>query len=413
MNMKNERETSKNVFIDLDEAIGMLEALFEPLDAVSVPLGRAHGHVLAEDVVSREGHPPFSRSAMDGYAVRAQDAAAPGARLRLSGTVRAGGDGSGEIAPGTCIRIMTGAPLPAGADSVVIQEETREEGEDILFKRAARKGEHIRFAGEDVAAGGVACPRGALLTPPAVGTCAIAGASTLKVIRKPAVSVAVTGDEITEPGDPEPPYGTIRNSNGPVLLSLLEEMGIEGRYLGIVPDDPEKLEAAFEKGLRSDLLLVTGGVSVGQFDYVPRVIEKLGLAYLYRKVRVKPGKPAHFAHGARGKVFGLPGNPVSVLTSFHLFVKPALRKMMGWKEARLEYEGRLASRVRCDPERKIILPCRRRFLGGAFELAPVKLNGSADLAAASRADSLAVIPEREGDLDAGEKVRFIIMGEQL
>lgn len=283
----------------------------------------------------------------------------------------------------------------------------------MLFEAAARKGEHIRFAGEDIAAGGVACPKGTLLTPAAIGTCALAGASILKVHRRPAVCVAATGDEIREAGDPDLPYGSIWNTNGPVLLSLLEEMGIEAGYLGIIPDDPEKLGAAFEKGLESDLLLVTGGVSVGQFDFVNQVVERLGLTYLYRKVRVKPGKPVNFAHGSRGRLFGLPGNPVSVLTSFHLFVKPALRKMMGWKLLRREHEGRLASRVECDPGRRVILLCRRRSRGGVFELEPVKLNGSADLAGASRADSLAILPEREGSLGAGDRVSFIIMEEQI
>lgn len=396
----------------MDEAFGLLDARFEPLGVIDVSLENARGHVLAVDVVCAEGHPPFSRSAMDGYAVRTEDIPAAEVKLKLAGTVRAGSRSEGGLAPGTCIKIMTGAPIPEGADSVVIQEDTAREEGFVGFNKPARRGQNIRYAGEDIRAGDVACPKGAFLGPAAVGTCALVGATTLSVFRKPAVSIIVTGDEITEPDNPEPPPGFIRNSNGPMLLSLLGGMGIEGRFLGIVPDDTEKLRAAFEEGLESDLMLVTGGVSVGQFDYVTDVLAKLGLEYLYRKVKVKPGKPVNFADGEKGKVFGLPGNPVSVLTSFHLFVKPMLKRMMGWDMIRPIYEGRLTCELMPDGERTLIAPCRCAFSDSRFELAPVRLNGSADLVGASRASCLAIVPAGGQPLKKGERLTFIMMEQR-
>ncbi|MFH1434495.1 MAG: gephyrin-like molybdotransferase Glp, partial [Pseudomonadota bacterium] len=369
------------------------------------------GCVLAADVTCAEGHPPFSRSAMDGYAVRAGDAAEAGAKLKLAETVKAGTESKQGLAAGTCIKIMTGAPVPDGADTVVMQEYTQEEGGTVTFGRPAEKGRHIRYAGEDIAPGGVAASKGTLLAPQVIGTCALVGAVRLKVYRKPVVAVLATGDEIIEPDDPRPGGAFIRNANGPMLLALLRERGVEGRYLGIAPDEPEALKAMILEGLESDLLLITGGVSVGQFDYVPQVVAQLGLEYVFRKVRVKPGKPSNYALGARGKVFGIPGNPVSVYTTFHIFIRPMLRKMTGMRGVGTVYQGSLAAAYRSDAERLKAAPCTSEFARGAYRLTPVKLNGSADLAGAGRANALAFIPAENRMLDAGETVRFIKTGE--
>ena len=397
--------------ISLEEAFALLDAQVGPLDVVEVPLREAVGLVLARDIVCREGFPPFSRSAMDGFAVRAGDVPSAGARLRLDGTVRAGSAAGGKLAPGTCMRIMTGAPVPEGADAVVMQEDTSLEGAWVVFRAAARTGGNIRLAGEDMKPGQVACPAGTRLGPAQIGACALAGAARPSVFRRPAVCVITTGDELAAPEDPSPPPGFIRNSNGPMLIALLAQIGIGGRDLGVVRDDPARLREAFEEGLGSDLLLVTGGVSVGQFDYVTEVMSSFGLEFLLRKVKVKPGKPIHFAAGPRGRVFGLPGNPVSVLTSFHLFVKPALKAMMGRRDIRPILEGRLQSALRPHAERTLVQPCRCELVAGSYELAPVRFNGSGDLPGASGADGLAIVPAGADPMEAGVKLKFIRMEE--
>lgn len=407
-------EEKGKFFIDREEAFALLDAEHAALGEVEVPAESARGMVLSRDVLCVEGHPPFSRSAMDGYALRAEDAASPGATLELAGTRRAGAGARERLAPGTCVRIMTGAPVPEGADTVAIVEETEEKDGVVVFAKPAEKGMNIRYEGEDIPAGAVAVPKGTCLAPATLGTCALVGATTLKVFRKPEVAVVVTGDEIAEPGTPDPPYGFIRNANGPMLAGLLGEMGIEARYLGIVPDEPEALKAAFERGLsKSDLLIVTGGVSMGRYDYVPGILSELGLSYLFRKVRVKPGKPLHYARGERGRVFGLPGNPVSSLTSFHLFVRPVLKKMMGVEPIRKVYEGELVSEIDADRHRTLIAPCRAAFEGGSFKLDPVELNGSADLPAACTGNALAVVPAGGKALEAGERLEFIMMEKDL
>ncbi len=404
---------TEKFFIDMDEAQKLLMDSVSTLGVVEVALSEAGGSVLAADVTCAEGHPPFSRSAMDGYAVRAGDAAEAGVKLRLAETVRAGTESKLGLAAGTCIKIMTGAPVPEGADTVVMQEYTKEEGDMVTFSRPAEKGMHIRCAGEDIAPGAVAVSKGTLLAPPVIGTCALVGAVKLKAYRKPVVAVLATGDEIIEPDVPQPGGAFIRNANGPMLLALLKEMGIAGRYLGIAPDEPEALKAMILEGLESDLLLITGGVSVGQFDYVPQVVAELGLEYVYRKVNVKPGKPSNFARGERGKAFGVPGNPVSVFTTFQLFIKPMLGKMMGLRGSRTVYQGCLAAAYKSDAERLKAAPCVSEFTGGAYRLTPVKLNGSADIAAASRGNCLALIPAEDRVLQAGETVRFIKTREDI
>jgi len=408
--MKTKSQTQGYHFIDFDDALKRIEELFEPLEVTQIPLEESLGMVLAEDVICHEGHPPFDRSAMDGFAVRASDVKEPGTKLKLTTTLKAGDSDKVKIEQGTCMAVMTGAPIPQGADSVVIQEDTEEKEGEIIFKKPAKKGANIRFAGEDIKAGEIACKQGTLLTPSVIGTCALTGKITVKVFRKPSVSIAITGDEIVESGVKEVPYGFIRNSNGPLLVALLREIGITPKYLGIIPDAPEKIESAFEEGLSCDLMLITGGVSAGKFDYVPEVMEKMGLEYVWKKIKIKPGKPITFAsgkNGKKGRVFGLPGNPVSAFTSFHLFVKPAIRKMAGWKNFWREFEGKLAKSIPCDPERITITPCRCSMRDGIFELEPVKFNGSADIKGVSAGDCLAILPIKDGEIKKGEFVRFV------
>lgn len=396
--------------LEMEEALAVILGHVSRLEPVDMPLDQAAGLVLAEDVVCREGHPPFSRSAMDGYAVRAVDVEKPGAVLRLVETVAAGRRASAGLEPGCCVRIMTGAPVPQGADAVVMQEDTQgpDEAGRVVFRKPAVEGSHIRYAGEDLKPGQVAVAAGKILAPPALGTCALVGAARVRVFRRPRVSVAATGDEVVEPHVAEPDFGLIRNANGPMLMALLRDVGAEPQYMGIVPDDPEKLAAAFRQGLEADLMIVTGGVSVGQFDYVGRVLADLGLEVLFRKVRTKPGKPVNFAFGRGRKVLGLPGNPVSVLMSFHVYTAPALRKMMGRAETGAAFEGRLTEPVKGDVARTLFAPVRWEFREGGFRLTPCRLNGSADLAGASRANGFAVLPVKGGIYEAGESVRFIV-----
>jgi len=403
-------EKGESFLVGLDEAMALVSRTFAPLEAVQAGLADAPGHVLAADVVCREGHPPFDRSAMDGYAVRAADLPRPGASLALARTVKAGQRAPGPLAEGSCVKIMTGAPLPKGADAVVMKEETKEEGERVVFLRPASPRQNIRFRGEDIAEGKVAAPAGSLVTPAVQGVCALCGAALVRVVRRPVVAIVTTGDEIVSPETPVPPFGAIRNSSGPMLESLCARAGCEARFLGVAPDRPEAIREAVGEGLGSDLVLVTGGVSVGEFDFVTDALLQLGLEHVFRKVRLKPGRPVQLAAGPRGKAFGLPGNPVSTLTSFVLFVRPAIRRMRGLVPAWRMMDGVLAKDVAPDPHRARAVLCASAQREGRFVLTPVPFNGSGDLVGASRADAIALVGA--GAAGVGREVRFVFVDEE-
>jgi molybdenum cofactor synthesis domain-containing protein len=318
--------------VPLDVARARVLEGCRPLAPVPVPLADALGLVSSEPVVADQAVPPFANTAMDGFAVRAADTATIPARLAVVGTVAAGSPGDVHVGPGQAARIMTGAPIPPGADAVVMVEHTEpaDDGAGVVVHESVEQGQHVRPAGEDLWPGQEVFPAGTVLQPGHLGVLASLGLVSVPAFPRARVGVLSTGDELVDgPGALRP--GQIRDSNRPTLLALLRQAGCHAVDLGTARDTKEEITAAFERGLAScDALVTSGGVSVGDFDLVKVVLDQLsGGAMAWMQVAVKPAKPLAFGTVAGTPVFGLPGNPVSSLVSFELFARPALRRMMG------------------------------------------------------------------------------------
>ncbi|MFO0686819.1 MAG: gephyrin-like molybdotransferase Glp [Sandaracinus sp.] len=384
----------------IGEALAEAMALVSPLPAEERPLADALGGSLADDLVATLDVPWADVSLVDGYAVRAADVRA-GVSLRVSMEARAGAD-VGALEAGTAGRIFTGAPLPHGADAVVMQEiVTRVEGEAV-FSAEARVGQGVRRAASDLAAGERIVSRGTEVDPGLVGLAASQGRATLPVVRAPRVAILTTGDELRDPGDALSP-GAIYDANGPMLTAAVQAAG--GRIVrrARVPDDLEQTRAALDEAARAaDLVVIAGGVSVGDHDLVHAALAALGVRQVLWKVRMKPGKP--LAVGVReGRPFlGLPGNPVSAWVGFELFVRPMLRRMLGDpRPYRAAHEVVLGASIRCSPDRTELARARLDPEGRAWPLA--KQTSSA-LGSVVGVDALLVLPERDGELAAGERV---------
>ena len=315
--------------IPLEEAQRRVLADCAPLHPRAIPLDAALGCVTSVPLMADEAVPPFANTAMDGYAVRAADTADAPVRLRVVGTLAAGADpASVAVEPGTAVRIMTGAPIPSGADAVVMVERTSTAGDDVVIERAASAGDHLRPAGEDIAPGQEVFPARTVLTAGHLGVLASLGYVNVPVFPRPRVGVLSTGDELVDgPVDLRP--GQIRDSNRHTLLALVRLAGCEPVDLGLVHDDEAAITAVVEKGVvECDALVTSGGVSVGDFDYVKAVLDRLGRMQ-WMQVAIKPAKPLAFGLVEGTPVFGLPGNPVSSMVSFELFARPGLRQLMG------------------------------------------------------------------------------------
>jgi len=310
------------------------------LPAETVPTAAALGCVLAEDVASDINIPSFDNSAMDGYAVRVADVAGASAehpvRLRCQGEVPAGSVASSPLQAGCALKIFTGAPVPPAADTVVIQEDTRREGDVVVVLDSEKAGANIRRAGEDISKGAVVLRLGSLCGPAHVGVAASLGRAQLSVVRRPRVAVLATGEELVTPGKPLGP-GQIYDSNSPTLAALVRQAGCEPVTAGIVPDTLEATQSALERALaQADVVITSGGVSVGEYDFVKDALVALGADTKLWKVAMKPGKPLVFSVCGGKPVFGLPGNPVSVFITFVLFAWPALQKMRGLADDALD-----------------------------------------------------------------------------
>ncbi len=321
--------------LSVAEAIESVLSAVVPAAIEEVGIASAAGRVLAEEVRAPFDVPPFANSQMDGFAVRSADLTGARevtpVRLRVVGTVAAGSSTGTPVEPGQAIRIMTGAPLPAGADAVVRVEDTTTHGDVVEVRHAPRPGEFVRPAGEDLAAGELVLGPGRRLRPADVGLLASIGRPTVAVRARPRVAVLATGDELVPLGSPLGP-GQIYNSNAYTLAAAVEETGGTATILAIVRDDPDALRAAFRSTAGFDVVLSTGGVSVGDFDYVKAIMDEIGLERRFWRVAQKPGKPLVFAVRGAQLYFGLPGNPVSSLVCFTLYVAPALRRALALEE---------------------------------------------------------------------------------
>lgn len=313
-----------------DEAIARVLALVPTAPVRELAVASAGGLVLAQSVDADADMPAFDRSAMDGFAVRAADCTSPGARLRRFGEERPGGEPLARpVGAGECAAIYTGAPIPAGADAVVMVERTKTDGEIVTLTVAVQRGENVRFRAEDVRRGERLLEPGAPLRPQEIAVCASFGAPRVRVHPRPRVAVLSTGDELVPP-DAEPGPGMIRDSNGVMLACQVERAGGIVASVDVLRDERETIRRAIDAAAaRADVLVLTGGVSMGAYDFVAPVLGELGFAGGFHKVKVKPGKPIWF--GRRGDVlaFGLPGNPVSSFVMFELMVRPSLEKLLG------------------------------------------------------------------------------------
>jgi molybdopterin molybdotransferase len=392
--------------LSVDEARAAILDRLRPLAPRPTPLDPAAlGLVLAEDVVSDLDLPPRDKAMMDGYAVRSADLSEGRATLKVVEEITAGRTPQHAVGPGEAARIMTGAPVPAGADAVIMVEYTRlaDPNHVTIEDRPPAPGQHVMPRGREMRAGEVVLNSGAALLPAAFGLLATVGRTEAKLIPAPRATVVATGDELVEAGT-VPRGAQIRNSNGPMLVAMLCQASARAEYLGIARDERDHLRAVVEKGLLADVLILSGGVSAGKLDLVPGVLQEAGVEALVHRVAMKPGKPIFFGTGPRGTaVFGLPGNPVSSLVCFELFVRPALRKLGGHVNVVPNpFRAALAENFRHRSDRPTYHPAVLEETAQGRRVRPVAWLGSPDLKALTRADALVVFPPGEGTLTAGE-----------
>jgi molybdopterin molybdotransferase len=391
--------------VSIDDALALVLGRVQPLASERVPVGNASGRVLAAPAVARGDVPPFATSAMDGFAIRSTDAPGP---LEVVARVAAGRPASRPLASGEAMAIATGGAVPEGADAVVpIENVVQQDNDTVTVPADVVAGAHVRPRGGDVAGGDVVAEAGLELGPVRIGALAAAGIGEAQVARQPRVVVLTTGSELRPPGATLAP-GEIYESNGPMLQSVLGDAGAAVEVLPPVPDDEEAHRSAIATGLKADVFVSSGGVSVGEHDLVRRIEAALGVEEVFWGVAMRPGKPVSF--GVRGQtlVFGLPGNPVSALVGALLFVQPALRALQGSLEPRPRFQpGTLAAPLRRDPRRDTLVRAHSSTTAEAVELTPVTGQESHMIVRAARADALVHVPSGEGELPAGATVGYL------
>lgn len=393
--------------IPVEVALGKVLSNLPPKQMELLPLLKSLGAVLAEEIRADLPIPHFDRVLMDGYAVRAAEAA-PGKDLIVSGETYAGGSAA-TLAPGTAIRVMTGAPLPAGADAVIPQEEIdlSPDGGRVKAKSAVAEGEHIARRGEDVQEGATLLKPGTILRPQEVGVIASIGRERIKCFRRPATCVTTTGDELVEL-NVKPKESQVRNSNAYMVIAQIANMGLPHAYVGIAKDTVESLTQKVKDGLRTDVLIVVGGSGGGARDLVHDVLKREGVDVIVKGVAISPGR--HFSFGRKGNllVFVLPGNPVSAFVCFELFVRPALAATAGFDQpCRSVVPAKLRGEIERMKERQQFLPANLTGAPGRREVERVSWKGAGDLAALSRANCLMLIPPGEGTVAAGSQVETL------
>ena len=381
----------------------VIEGMPEPV-IETMAVEKCHGRVLAADVISDISMPPFNRSAMDGYALRgASDS------YELLPEIPAGSDPPPMEKDGFAAPIMTGAPVPAGADRVVMVEATEISGERVRVRTLPDPGDNICFKAEDIKAGQTVLHSGTLLTPTEAGIASMAGRSFLQVFRRPSVSVITTGTEVISPaGVPGP--GEVRNANCSLMTSHLAMNGFPPSAVLHSADDPASLRnIAMQAAEVSDMIITAGGISMGTRDYIPEVFMDLGYSFRFRSVAQKPGKPFSFAAGTR-PVFGLPGNPVSVLVALEMYVLPALRYASGHVNYRRKVlSGNLKTPLRKKKGRQYFYRCMADQSDGSWILSVPETSGSGDLMSAAGTNSIAWLPPDSSGAGAGETLPFSLM----
>ena len=379
-------------------------ARYTPLQTEIIPILESPGRVLAESIRADRDFPPFPRSTRDGYAVRSQDVAAPPVKLHCKGQVKAGSSFAGTVGAGDCVEIMTGAPAPEGTDAVVMVEFTSQEGERIEIKRTVAAGENIVARGSEARRGDLMLEPGRRIAYGETAVMASVGRSTVSVYRRPRVAIIPTGDEVVEVESAPSPF-EIRNSNGYSLYAQVAVAGGVPVPLGIAPDREDRLREMIEDGLRTDLLLLSGGVSMGKYDLVEKVLAELGAEFFFDGVLIQPGRPLVFGRARGTFFFGLPGNPLSTMVTFELFVRSAMALLSGEHEAPLRFlRARLVKDFRRKPGLAAFLPAT--LAGDTYDpvVSVVEWKGSGDIASLNRGNCYLAVPEDAAELKAGEWV---------
>ena len=394
--------------IQVQEARDQILSKIKVKGVEKVSLGQALGRVLAEDVISGVNNPPLDNSAMDGYALIAEDIAAATpespVKLEVVEEIAAGYSAKGTLKPGQAMRIMTGAPIPAGANAVLMQEDTDKDGNFIHANDRADVEENIRKAGEDVQKGETVIKKGVTLSPAHIGMMAVVGRSQVAVGQRPTVAILSTGDEILEL-DQKPEGPQIYNSNGHMLAAQIRSAGGIPVYLGIAKDIEEDLMEKFEWALKSDIVVSSGGVSVGDYDLVKASLQKMGQEMLFWKVAMKPGKPLAFGRIGDTPIFGLPGNPVSSFVSFEQFVRPSLKKVMGCSNLMHQtVQAKLTRTIHKKPGRLHFLSAIVSSNNGEYTVTPAGEQGSGILKSAANANGLLIFPLEEAEIKKGAQV---------
>jgi len=399
--------------IEFEEARALALSALKTRPPESVLLAGALGRTLARDIKARENIPPFDKATMDGYALRAEDIRAAGkdaaVELEVLEDLPAGRVSRRSVGRGQAVRIMTGAPLPKGADAVVMVEDTERSGGRVIIRRAVRPADNTGQAGEDLKKGELVLERGAVIGPAETGMLAATGLARVPVVRRPKLAVIATGDEIVEPGERKA-AGQIRNSNGPALLAMALRAGADAKYLGIARDSSSSLRAKLARAKGADILVLTGGVSVGDYDLVKDELRAAGVKPVFWQVRIKPGKPVFFGRRGSQLVFGLPGNPTSAMVTFLLFVQPAIERLLGRTNP-----GPRAGRAVLT-EDVVLKPGRTQFLRGVLDaegpvltVAPYPDQKSGVLRSMVRSQVLIAVQADVSRLEKGRDVEILFM----
>jgi molybdopterin molybdotransferase len=411
---KERRLEMAEEMIGMEEARAILLRGLSPLSTERVALGEVGGRYLASEVLADLDLPPFDRARMDGYALRA--ASVEGARperpirLREIGIVAAGEQYEGQVGPGEAVRIMTGAPVPEGADSVERIEVIRVDRDEIELLAPVPAGRNVTPRGLEVAAGARVVDQGERVTPAVAAVLATFGQSIVTTYRSPRVAIFSTGDELV-PVEVSPGVGQIRDSNQFALAEYLEEAGARIVRRGTLPDHRSQIRESLESAMSdADVVLLSGGVSMGDFDLVKPALLDLGADILIEKVAMHPGKPTVFARHGETLFFGLPGNPVSVAVAFFLFVRPVLLRLQGARSLDLpRLEAFCTRAVKGAPPRRSHQPGSLRLTGGRVEVEPLPWSGSGDLVGFMRATALLIVPEDRASVEAGELLETILL----
>ncbi len=398
--------------IPLSQAFDLVIQNTGRLPAETVELLQASGRVLAEDVVSDLDQPPFARSSMDGYALRAEDTVQAPVQLQVAGFIPAGVFPDMIIEKGQAAKIMTGAPLPPGADSVQIIEKTRLVADNrVEILEAVSPGRNVSPRGSEAVAGQVVARAGSFISPAVIGLLAAVGKSEVPVYRLPAVAIIATGDELIDLTHTPAP-GQIRNSNSFALAAQVARLGARATLLGVARDQHEQIRELLQRGLADDVVLLTGGVSMGDLDLVEEVFAELGVQIFFNQVAVKPGKPVVFARLGGKLIFGLPGNPVSAATTFELLVRPALRKLMGFPVYQNQIvTAQLEASIKNRSQREFYAPATAWYDGRQFRVRPLASKGSGDQVTYAQSNCYLICPREETELRAGATVSIMLRTE--